>query len=155
VYLTTGLKREWIIRRELKNLMQISWPEVATISAIVSVIAFFERALTRYSNRGRQRKKLLVYKVFEGEQDLTAEQILRKLHTAALRHDLEGEQLFVHQSLWHQWRYRIKKIRNRIAASITTQTYSVRSLSQLEPLLYELIQEGMLKTDGERYFRNR
>jgi hypothetical protein len=25
----------------------------------------------------------------------------------------------------------------------------------LEPLLYEIVQEGMLKTDGEKYFRNR
>ena len=38
---------------------------------------------------------------------------------------------------------------------MTSKEYSITTLSQLEPLLYELIQEGMLKTDGSKYYRNR
>jgi hypothetical protein len=36
---------------------------------------------------------------------------------------------------------------------ILTKRYSIKTVSQLEPLLYELIQEGLLKTDGKGYWR--
>ena len=135
--------------------MQISWPEVAWISLIVSVITVFERWLTRYWHFAKQRKKLIIYKVFDGQQPFTSEEILRKLRIAALRHDLEGEAVFDAQSFWQHWRYQTKKIWNRVTTGVAAKTYSVKNLAQLEPLLYGLIQEGMLQTDGEKYFRNR
>ncbi len=135
--------------------MQISWPEVLTISGIVSLVGLFERWVGRYWYFSKQRKKLRIYQVFDNQQDfLTAEQILRKLHTAGLRHDLEDERLF-DNSLWNGYGYRVRKTLKRIAASVSTQRYSIKTASQLEPLLYELVQEGMLKTDGEKYSRNR
>ena len=135
--------------------MQISWSEVLSISGIVSLVGLFGRWVGRYWYFSKQCKKLRIYQVFDDQQDfLTAEQILRKLHTAGLRHDLEDERLF-DNSLWNRYGYRVRKTLKRISASVSTQRYSIKTASQLEPLLYELVQEGMLNTDGEKYSRNR
>jgi len=87
---------------------------------------------------------------------LNSEQILQRLRNAGREHDLESEPLFPDpSSLWRNVRYRLKKSINGTVAFFTTQRCSVNSPSKLELLLFELIEDGMLKKDGDRYFRSR
>ena len=135
--------------------MDISWKEVLTISGIISIVSLFERWGARYLNFSKQRKKLRIYQAFKDSSDCASpEKILEMLNTEGLSHDLEGERIF-DDSLKNRLGYRLRKTCKHLKGSILTKRYSIRTISQLEPLLYELVQEGMLKTDGEKYFRNR
>lgn len=135
--------------------MDISWKEVLTISGIISIVSLLERWVARYLNLSKQRKKLRIYQVFKDPSDYAnPDKILEMLGTEGLRHDLEGERIF-DDSLRNRLGYRLRKTWKHLKGSVLTKRYSIKTISQLEPLLYELIQEGMLKTDGEKYFRNR
>lgn len=132
--------------------MNISWKEIGGISAIVAMLTFLERWLIRYWKCLRQRKKLRIYSVFEGSQDhVSPDEILKRLEHAGRKHDLEGVKMF-DDSRGNRWRYHFKKTRNRFKGAIWTKIYSLNR-SQLEPLLYELVQEGLLKTDGKTYWK--
>lgn len=120
------------------------------------MISFLDRWLARYFNFSKQREKLRIYQIFKDPADyLSPEKILERLETEGIGHDLEGEKLFsLDDSLKHKWGYRLRKRWKHIKGRILTKRYSIKTISQLEPLLYELVQEGMLKTDGKKYFRN-
>lgn len=134
--------------------MDISWKEVLTISGIISVVSLLERWVARYLNFSKQRKKLRIYQAFKDPSDYASpDQILEMLEAEGLSHDLEGESF--DDASENRLGYRLRKTWKRLKGSILTTRYSIKSISQLEPLLYELVQEGMLKTDGKKYFRNR
>jgi hypothetical protein len=59
----------------------------------------------------------------------------------------------IDDSLGNQLKYLIGKKWKRLKGALLTKRYSIKTVSQLEPLLYELVQEKMLKTDGKSYWR--
>jgi hypothetical protein len=133
--------------------LDVSWKEIGGISGIVAVISLFERYIVRCCNFSKQRKKLRIYNTFVGSQNRASpEEILKRLKFKALEHDLDGVNI-LDNSLANQWGYCFRKVRNRFKGMILTKRYSIKTTSQLEPLLYELIQEGLLKTDGKGYWR--
>lgn len=134
--------------------MDISWKEVLTISGIISIVSLLERWVARYWNFSKQREKLRIYQVFKDlSKYASPDEILKMLETEGLSHDLEGESL--DGASENRLGYRLRKTWKRLKGSILTKRYSIKTVSQLEPLLYELVQEGMLKTDGKKYFLNR
>lgn len=134
--------------------MDISWKEIGGISGIVAVISLLERHVVRYWNFSKQRKKLRIYNdAFKDSQDLLSpEEILKRLQHIGLEHDLESIKIF-DESLGNQLRYCFGKTWKRFNGMILTKRHSIKTVSQLEPLLYELIQEGLLKTKGKSYRR--
>lgn len=93
----------------------------------VPTIALIYTMVTRFRDESKQRKKALVYNVFEGKQGLDLEQILRRLRAAPSLQDYGDINLLGKQSPWARLRNRIKKKQNRIVAFFTTRIYSVRS----------------------------